>query len=137
MQVQQDFIVIDTEGKNELWQIAIIDSQGQLVYEAFAKGHPKNDERYLNVKPLREIVRNFLTIAQNKLIIFHYAKHDLQVLKRSFIKVGLPWEKLTHDSSLNSFAFVGLLQLVTKFDLTVFGRNEVGNKFLKILGLLT
>jgi hypothetical protein len=46
-------------------------------------------------------------------------------------------EEVTHDSSLNSFAFVGLLQLVTKFDLTVFGKNEVGNKFLKILGLLT
>jgi hypothetical protein len=46
-------------------------------------------------------------------------------------------DEVTHDSSLNSFAFVGLLQLVTKFDLTVFGKNEIGNKFLKILGFLT
>jgi hypothetical protein len=36
MQAQQDFIVIDTEGKNELREIAVIDSQGKLVYEAFA-----------------------------------------------------------------------------------------------------
>jgi hypothetical protein len=32
MQVQQDFIVIDTEGGNELSKIAIIDRSGKLVY---------------------------------------------------------------------------------------------------------
>lgn len=46
-------------------------------------------------------------------------------------------QELTSDSSLNSFAFVGLLKLVTKCDLTVFGKNEFGRKFLKLLGLLT
>ncbi len=71
MHPQQDFIVIDTEGKAELREIAIIDSQGQLVYEAFAKEHPKNDERVLNLKPLREIVVDFLKISKTKLIIFH------------------------------------------------------------------
>lgn len=45
-------------------------------------------------------------------------------------------EQVTNDSSLNSFAFVGLLQLVTRLDLMVFGKNEFGKKFLKILGLL-
>lgn len=40
------------------------------------------------------------------------------------------------DSSLNSFAFVGLLQLLTKSDFMFFGKNEFGRKFLKILGLL-
>jgi hypothetical protein len=45
-------------------------------------------------------------------------------------------EEVTSDSCLNSFAFVGLLKLVTRCDLTVFGKNESGKKFLKILGLL-
>ncbi|MEW6491419.1 MAG: hypothetical protein AB1589_02550 [Cyanobacteriota bacterium] len=46
-------------------------------------------------------------------------------------------EEATSDSILNSFAFVGLLQLLSHLDLTVFGKNESGRKFLKILGLLT
>ncbi|HEY9607833.1 hypothetical protein [Allocoleopsis sp.] len=45
-------------------------------------------------------------------------------------------EEVTSDNCLNSFAFVGLLKLVTRCDLTVFGKNESGKKFLKILGLL-
>lgn len=59
--------------------------------------------------------------------------HNLEKFRNFYVSS----EQVTHDSSLNSFAFVGLLQLVTKFDLTVFGKNEVGNKFLKILGFLT
>lgn len=43
-------------------------------------------------------------------------------------------EEITSDSQLNSFAFVGLLRLITKLDVTVFGKNELGSKFLKILG---
>lgn len=92
MQVQQDFIVIDTEGKNELREIAIIDSRGQLIYEAFAKEHPDNYARKLNVKPLREILSDFLNISQSKLVVFHNAVHDIQVLKRSFRKLGIDWQ---------------------------------------------
>jgi DNA polymerase III epsilon subunit-like protein len=95
MHPQQDFIVIDTEGKNELREIAIIDSQGELIYEAFAKEHLSNYEKVLNLKPLREIVVDFLKIAKTKLIIFHYAKHDIKVLKNSCRKVGLLWKNLT------------------------------------------
>ena len=99
MQAQQDFIVIDTEGKNELWQIAIIDSQGQLVYEAFAKGHPDNYARRFNVKPLKEIIVNFLDISQSKLIICHNALHDIQVLKLSFKAVKVNWQNLAFKCS--------------------------------------
>jgi|ERR671933_935125 hypothetical protein len=86
MHPQQDFIVIDTEGKNELREIAIIDSQGKLIYEAFAKEHPDNYEKVLNLKPLREIVVDFLEIAKTKLIIFH-----LRVFKKwcDFLGDGL------------------------------------------------
>jgi hypothetical protein len=45
-------------------------------------------------------------------------------------------EEVTNDSRMNSFAFVGLLQLINKVGIMVFGKNEFGRKFLKILGLL-
>lgn len=44
--------------------------------------------------------------------------------------------EVTNDSSLNSCAFVGLLKLMNRSDMTVFGKNDLGIKFLKILGLL-
>lgn len=110
MHPQQDFIVIDTEGKPELREIAIINSKGKLIYEAFAKEHPDNYEKILNLKPLREILFDFLEITKTKLIIFHYAKHDIQVLKNSCRKVGLPWQNLTVECSceLAKASFPGL-----------------------------
>jgi hypothetical protein len=45
-------------------------------------------------------------------------------------------EEVTCDSSLNSFAFVGLLKLLARLDVIVFGKNDFGSKFLKILDLL-
>lgn len=45
-------------------------------------------------------------------------------------------EVIVSDSNLNSFAFVGLLQLTTRLDIMVFGKNDFGSKFLKILNLL-
>lgn len=45
-------------------------------------------------------------------------------------------EEVTNNSSLNSFAFVGLLQLTNRLDIMVFGKNDFGSKFLKILDLL-
>lgn len=45
-------------------------------------------------------------------------------------------EEVTSNSSLNSFAFVGLLQLTNRLDIMVFGKNDFGSKFLKILDLL-
>jgi DNA polymerase III epsilon subunit-like protein len=94
MQVQQDFIVIDTEGGNELSEIAIIDRSGKLVYEAFTQGHPNNNEKKINIKPLKEIVNDFLEIAQSKLIVCHFVKHDEQILKNSFKKATVTWQPL-------------------------------------------
>jgi hypothetical protein len=45
-------------------------------------------------------------------------------------------EEVTSDCRMNSFAFVGLLRLITRLDITVFGKNESGMKFLKILGVV-
>ncbi|TGO03264.1 exonuclease [Candidatus Thiomargarita nelsonii] len=88
-----DFVVIDTEGK-ELSEIAILNSQGKLIYEAFVKDELNNEGRKINAKSLKEIVENFLTLVESKLIICHYAAHDIEVLKNSFQKVNLKWPNL-------------------------------------------
>src|SRR5919199_860834 len=99
MHPQQDFIVIDTEGKNELREIAIIDSQGKLIYEAFAKEHPDNYDKKFNIKSLREIIIDFLNLSQCKLVVFHNASHDTQVLKNSFRKAELKWQGIKSQCS--------------------------------------
>ncbi len=59
--------------------------------------------------------------------------YNLETFKNFYISR----EEVTNNSSLNSFAFVGLLQLTNKLDIMVFGKNDFGSKFLKILDLLT
>jgi hypothetical protein len=54
----------------------------------------------------------------------------------TFKKFYISREEVTNNSSLNSFAFVGLLQLTNRLDIMVFGKNDFGSKFLKILDLL-
>jgi hypothetical protein len=83
----KDFIVIDTEGKDYIREIAVINQQGELIYEAFAKEYFKNNEIKQNLKPLKQIILDFLQIAQDKLIICHFAQHD-QYLSQ-FTKVRL------------------------------------------------
>ena len=61
-----NFIVVDTEGKESLREIAVIDAQGQLIYEAFAKENPDNDGRPLNVKPLKQILQEFFLLANHQ-----------------------------------------------------------------------
>jgi hypothetical protein len=58
--------------------------------------------------------------------------HHIEALRKFYAS----WEDVSSDSGLNSFAFVGLLQLIAKLDIIVFGKNDFGRKFLKILGLL-
>lgn len=86
-----DFIIIDTEGKDELTEIAIVDSQGNLIYEAFVKDALNVEGPKLNAKSLKEIIADFLNQARSKLIICHYAEHDIRVFKKSFQKVNIDW----------------------------------------------
>ncbi len=62
-------------------------------------------------------------------------KIDFYNLK-SFADFYASKDEVTSDSNLNSFAFVGLLKLINKLEMTVFGKNEFGSKFLQLLGLL-
>lgn len=60
--------------------------------------------------------------------------HNIEEFKKFYASKE---EVTASNSNLNSFAFVGLLQLTTKLDIMVFGKNDFGSKFLKILDLLT
>jgi hypothetical protein len=76
-------------------------------------------------------------ISQEEFLRYLYVldKLDFQNIE-SFRKFYCSREEVTSNSSLNSFAFVGLLQLTNRLDIMVFGKNDFGSKFLKILGLL-
>jgi len=86
-----NFIIIDTEGKDELTEIALIDSQGNLIYEAFVKDALNVEGPKVNAKSLKQIIEAFLNLVNNKVIICHYAEHDIRVLKKSFQKVNIDW----------------------------------------------
>jgi len=96
----KDFIIIDTEGKDYIREIAVIDRQGELIYEAFAKEHFKNNEIKQNLKFLKQIILDFLQIAEGKLIICHFAQHDRKVLNQSCLKVQIKQPKLKFDCSV-------------------------------------
>lgn len=78
-----DFIVVDTEGRDFLREIAIIDADGQLIYEAFTLDSPQVQAR-LNHKPLAQILEEFQAIAKDKIIVCHYAEHDHKVINQSY-----------------------------------------------------
>lgn len=84
-----DFIVIDTEGRRELREIAIVDRHGNLIYEAFNQLYDEYPQHNSH-KPLKQILVEFSAIAANKLLVFHNAEHDLAVLEKSFQQVNLP-----------------------------------------------
>ncbi|WP_068819851.1 hypothetical protein [Phormidesmis priestleyi] len=60
-----DFVVVDTEGNPELSEIAVLDRQGHLVYEAFAAEHTANLDRQHPLKSLKEIAQDIHHLAQN------------------------------------------------------------------------
>lgn len=59
-----NFIVIDTEGNDTFKEIAIINQDGKLLYEAFVKTNSSNSKR-LNYKPLTAIIKDLQNILPN------------------------------------------------------------------------
>jgi DNA polymerase III epsilon subunit-like protein len=92
-----DFVVLDTEGKPELSELAIVDSQGRVIYEGFSRDHPNNSSHLPNLKSLKTLLEEFSNIVQGKKIVCHYAEHDIEVLKSSFRKAGLKFPNLEFD----------------------------------------
>ena len=42
----RDFLVIDTEGKEEVTEVAVLDAKGDLIYEAYNSDHPSPRQFY-------------------------------------------------------------------------------------------
>ncbi len=78
-----EFIVIDTEGSDTLREIAIINPQGKLVYEAFVETRDKKTNR-VNHQPLTQIINDLTNLLTNQKIICHNAQHDKNILNNSF-----------------------------------------------------
>ena len=122
-----DFVVIDTEGQREIREIAIVNGEGKLIYEAFNCEHPDGLDRGVLSKSLKNILLDFKAIVHHKILVFHHASHDLQVLKKSFQKVNLSWQnfnqihctyKLAKQSFPNYYSY-SLEYLAKKLNLKV------------------
>jgi chromosomal replication initiation ATPase DnaA len=92
-----DFVVLDTEGNPNITELAIVDRQGAVIYEGFCDGNNHGFTNVLNLKSLKSLLTEFLTIVEDKIIICHYAEHDMEVIKRSLEKVGLVGKNLQFD----------------------------------------
>ena len=88
-----NFIVIDTEGRRELREIAILNRDGRLIYEAFNQDYAEYSS-HSAYKPLKVILTEFQAIAAQKMLVFLNATHDLAVLEKSFNQVDLPFPEL-------------------------------------------
>jgi len=71
-----DFIVVDTEGKDIINEIAIVNSSGELIIEEFIDN---------NLKNILEKIESILT---SNIIIAHNATHDKKILINSYKSIG-------------------------------------------------
>ena len=99
MKTKKNFIVIDTEGQPILRELAIVNDQGELIYEAFVENHPQSPKIAHLTKPLKLLLTEFLEIAQSQIIICHYAQHDIEILRNSFKAVGISAPQLDFQCS--------------------------------------
>ena len=94
-----DFIVIDTEGRDILSQLAVVNSSGKVIYEAFAKESLDDISFNIHAESLKNILKQFGKIAHSKTVVCHFAKHDIEVLKKSYKYTNLKWPDLKFDCS--------------------------------------
>ncbi|MCI5145594.1 MAG: 3'-5' exonuclease, partial [Candidatus Electrothrix sp. AR3] len=96
-----DFIVLDTEGRDTITEIALIDHQGDLLFEGFVEGGEVQHDTY----QLPDLLKKLVKCTGQKKLICHYAEHDEEVLRKSFAAAELAWPK---------FSFVCTCELAKK-----------------------
>jgi DNA polymerase III epsilon subunit-like protein len=77
------FLVLDTEGRDYLKEIAVFDDRGKLIYQAWVNEHPENSTQRLHTYPLKQVVSEFLEIVKSRPIVCHQAKHDRHMLQKA------------------------------------------------------
>ena len=87
--ITDDFLVVDTEGKPLVTEIAIINSAGGVAYFSEVKQKYKIQP---HGKPLLKVLQEISPLIQNRTLVFHCAEHDLGVLTYSYRnqKIDLP-----------------------------------------------
>ncbi|NJK39371.1 MAG: exonuclease [Oscillatoriales cyanobacterium RM2_1_1] len=94
-----NFIVIDTVGQSILQELAIVDDQGNLIYEAWTESPSQYPHPSVQAKPLEIIIQDFIGLAQDKTIICHYARQDIEVLRNTFRIMGIDKPPLKFECS--------------------------------------
>lgn len=94
-----DFIVLDTEGNPNLTELAIVDSQGVVIYEGFCDGNSHGFQNVLNLKSLKTVLTDFLNIVEDKKIICHYAEH--------VISSSIVFDKLVYLGKISNLIVLG------------------------------
>jgi len=71
------FIVVDTEGKDIITEIAIINEDGKLIFEEFIDNN------------LKDVLITAKAILELNDIVAHYAEHDKDIIEKSYKSVGI------------------------------------------------
>ncbi|MCU0525259.1 MAG: exonuclease domain-containing protein [Elainella sp. Prado103] len=78
-----DFLIIDTEGKDLLRELAVLDPEGNLVYQAWVAEHPDNDARLIYTQPLKQVMLTLIDLTRHRSMVCHHAQHDRQILRQA------------------------------------------------------
>ena len=101
---------MDTEGRDLLREIAVLDSQGKLIYQAWVTEHPDNSLQRIYTQPLKTVLSGFLEIARQHTIVCHNAQHDRLVIQRAcrLAKIRIPVLKFICTVELAQATFPNL-----------------------------
>ena len=91
---RKNYLFLDTEGQKILREVAVLNYQGKLIYEAFVEDHYNNENIRLKLKPLEIIISEINEIIQEKTIVCHNAEHDRKILINSFRQQELSFPSL-------------------------------------------
>jgi len=72
------YIVVDTEGRDFITEIAIVNSDGEVIYEKFLAK--------------KEDIKECFKLLNNKTIVAHSADHDKKLLEKNFAEIGLKFQ---------------------------------------------
>jgi DNA polymerase III epsilon subunit-like protein len=78
-----EFIAIDTEGRDFIREIAAFDRGGNLIYQAWVAEYADDLRSRRYTKSLSQVLAEFFQIAKHQTIVCHNAKHEDEILKRS------------------------------------------------------
>ncbi|MEO0804123.1 MAG: 3'-5' exonuclease [Cyanobacteria bacterium J06642_2] len=86
-----DYIVIDTEGKPVLRELAIVNSRGETICELHVDRESEVGHPNLHLQTLPDVLHQFARHSHNKVVVCHHVEHDRQVLRDSFTHAHIPW----------------------------------------------